>query len=884
MKKTKSMSKRSIRNPLLFATFLILAITLNIAIVPYAYAQSSGQMGSFAYIAVEPNPVGVGQTTYVAMWIDGPLADASESNNIRRHDYKLTITAPDGTVTTKTWDVIADTTGVQSTSFTPTMTGTYTFQFSYPGQTYTWNATAAQQAAYGLKVLGANATTTLTVQQDIVSPTQNSPLPTEYWTRPIYGEDFNWYVLGSQWLGGNYLGTFQQGSLNLWQTGGVGPDSPHIMWTSPIESGGVVGGINTGIDGATYYSGGSYEGRFQNAIIMDGKLYYKLPLSDQASATEVGGGAYVCQDLRTGEIIWTNDNINPTFGELYTYESPNQHGTVPNGYLWQTVTQSSTTQTWIAIDPKTGRWLFNLTDVPSTGTIAYTNQGEIVKYILNYNTAKKTGWLALWNWTSANGVPANSTTANGVQLNGPGSGTNYLQFRPVGRVINTSTAYSWNVSITADLTGGAAPAITYVIPGDIILGTSYTSGIIARRGVSNPYTLWALSLQDSSKGTLVWKKSYDAPSNNATRTMGPLDPVNRVFTMTDGETMVWLGYNLDNGNLLWGPTTTPLRTFQYFGSGGGPGQKAVTAYGNLYVQGYGGELFCYNSLDGKLLWKFNDTDSGVDTSWGLMPIFIAAIADGKVYAFNNEHSPNSPLYKGYSIYCLNATTGEEIYKMLSWSGQTGGGGGNTAVLADNSLVYYNYYDNQLYCISKGPTQTTVSAPNLAAASGQSVVISGKVIDLSAGTNQNEQAARFPNGVAAASDKSTPAWMEYVYMDQPYPTNFTGVNVVLNIIDANGNYRTIGTATTDSSGSYGYTWVPDITGQYTVVATFTGNKGYYGSYAEAYFAVDQATATTTPQPVQTPSFADQYLLPISIAIMVLIIIVGAVIVLAIRKRP
>ena len=337
---------------------------------------------------------------------------------------------------------------------------------------------------------------------------QTRPLPTEYWTRPIYGENDNWYTIASHWLGGNYLGTFQQSSLNLWQQGGTGPESPHIMWTYPIEAGGVVGGIKTGIDGATYYSGGSYEGRFQNAIILDGKLYYKLPLSDAASATNIGGGAYVCQDLRTGEILWTNDNINPTFGELYCYESPNQHGVIPNGYLWQTVTQTSTTQTWIAWDALTGKWLFNLTDVPSTGTIAYTDQGEIVKYILNYNTNTKSGWLALWNWTSANGVPANSTTANGVQLNGPGSGTNYLQFRPVGRVINTSTAYSWNVTINADITGLAAPSMVYVLPGDIILGTSYSSGTIARRTTSDPYTLWALNLKDGQQGQLLWKKSY----------------------------------------------------------------------------------------------------------------------------------------------------------------------------------------------------------------------------------------------------------------------------------------------------------------------------------------------------------------------------------------
>ena len=61
-----------------------------------ANAQSSGEMASYAYLSIEPNPVGVGQTTYVAMWVDFPMPGATEANSIRRHDYKLTITAPDG--------------------------------------------------------------------------------------------------------------------------------------------------------------------------------------------------------------------------------------------------------------------------------------------------------------------------------------------------------------------------------------------------------------------------------------------------------------------------------------------------------------------------------------------------------------------------------------------------------------------------------------------------------------------------------------------------------------------------------------------------------------------------------------------------------------------
>ena len=844
-------------------------------------------MASYAYLIVEPNPVGVGQTTYIAMLVDVPLPSASEANDIRRHDYQLSITAPDGTIETRSYARIADTTGVQSTSFTPDQVGTYTFTFTYPSQVYTWTTAQGGSAAYAnVTFLGTSATATLTVQQDPVAVTGDSPLPTEYWTRPIFGEDSNWYIIGSQWLGTGsaYLGNFQPSGYNVWQTGGTGPESSHIVWTTPIEDGGVVGGIKTGINGATFYSGGSYEGRFQNALIINGRLYYKAPLSDQVSTGATGGGAYTCRDLRTGEVLWTNDNINPTYGELYWYDSPNQHGVVPNGYLWQTVST-----TWIAWDSLTGKWLFNLTDVPAGGTVAYTDKGEIVKYILNYNNTAKSGWLALWNWTSANGVPASSTTANGVQLNGPGSGTNYLQFRPIGRVINASTAYSWNVTITADLTGSLSnqnPSIQYVLPGDVLFGTtpSVAPGVLSIRGTPNPFQVWTLSLADSNKGSLIWKKTFDAPSGNMTRNLGPLDPVNRVWTMTDAETFQWLGFSLEDGSQLWGPTTTVMRPMQWFSSGSGAGQRAVTAYGNIYTQGFGGEMFCFDTKTGTLLWKFNNTDSGADTSWGLIPIFIAAIADGKVYAFNNEHSPNSPLYKGYSIYALNATTGEQIYKMLSWSGQTGGQGTSTAILADGTLVYYNYYDNQIYAIAKGPSQTTVSASPKVSAYGSSVIVEGKVIDISSGTSQVEQAARFPDGVPAISDSSMDTWMPYIYMDQPKPANATGVPVTISVIDANGNYRSIGTVTSNADGFFTLNWKPDIEGPYTVYASFDGSESYWPSHAVTSFAVDPAAATPAPTAAPVQSMVDQYFVPAVVGIIVAIVVCFAVTIILLRKRP
>jgi hypothetical protein len=903
------------KTSILIATFLILTMVIPAFMANPTAAQTSGQMKTYAYVIVEPNPVGVGQTTYIAMIVDTPLPGASEANDIRRHNYQLTITAPDGTKETKTWDRVADTTGSQATSFTPDQVGTYTFTFNYPDQNYTWTTAQGGTAAYyGVVFLGSTSTETLTVQQDPVAVTGDSPLPTEYWTRPIYGEDSSWYTLGSHWLQGNFLGTFQQGGQNLWQPSGIGPDSSHIIWTAPLEEGGVVGGIMTGIPGATFYSGGSYEGRLQNAIIMNGKIYYKAPLGSNVSAgistatngitNNVTPSAYICRDLRTGQILWTNDNIYPTFGELYQYESPNQHGVLPNGILWQTFSPypggtATTNQTWMAFDADTGKWMFNLTDVPAAGTIAYTSQGEIVKYILNYNTATKSGWLALWNWTSANGVPASTTSAYGVQLNGPGSGTNYLQWRPLGRSINASTAYSWNVTI-GDLMGpsnsqiplGAlttqSPTIQYVLPGDILFGTtpSIAPGVLSLRGTPSPYTVWTLNLANivnGSAATINWKKTYDAPSGNMTLNLGPLDPVNRVWTTTTAEDMQYQGWSLADGSKLWS-TNIEVRPAQFWSSGSGAGQRATTAYGNLYTQGFGGEMFCFDSKTGALLWKFNDTNSGADTSWGLIPIFIAAIADGKVYAFNNEHSPNSPLYKGYSIYAINATTGAEIYKMLSWSGQAGGPGTNTAILADGTLCYYNYYDNQLYAIAKGPSQTTVTASPKVSVFGDKVLVEGKVIDISSGTKQNEQAARFPAGIPAISDASMSAWMEYIYMKQEKPSNATGVSVIVSVVDPNGNIYNVGTTTSDANGAFKLAFTPQVPGEYTVLASFAGSGSYYGSSAETAVYVDQAAATPTPTAEPAQSIADQYFVPAVAGIIVAIVVCFAVTIVLLRKRP
>ena len=123
------------------------------------------------------------------------------------------------------------------------------------------------------------------------------------------------------------------------------------------------------------------------------------------------------------------------------------------------------------------------------------------------------------------------------------------------------------------------------------------------------------------------------------------------------------------------------------------------------------------------------------------------------------------------------------------------------------------------------------------------------------------------------------------MQQPKPTNTTGVPVNIYVLDSNGNYRQIGSTTSDSRGMFTFTWTPDITGDYTVVADFAGSESYYPSSAETSFTVGNPAATLTAAPTVAASMADQYFIPFAAAI-IIVIIIGfvAMAVLMQRKRP
>jgi len=863
------------------AIILMLSIGASMMLVPTANAHDPAwDITTFAYIHVAPNPVGVGQKVDIIMWVDKTMGGwfaASYDNDIRMHDYKLTITKPDGTTETKTWDTIWDTTSSQYTSYVPDQTGEYTLKFDYPKQVCTYS-TDYQNDTY----LASSATTTLTVQEEEITAITSYPLPAEYWTRPIYGENTDWWSISSNWLG---TGSPEFKTIN-WQynvafSGAVGSQTAHIMWTRPLQSGGVVGDDDFIVPGDTYFEGTAYSGRFGNPIIMAGKLFYKEPLNAWGGQS----GPTVCVDLRTGELLWSRTDVPVlSFGYIYSYQDMNYHG-VEQPTLIATGGRGSPIPSgqWSGYDGDTGDWMFNVTNVPS-GTKAMGPQGEYLQYVMQNqgNSTHPDYYLLQWNSSKL-------------------AGTGMMATGQIPAVCDASTPnrYDWNVSIpwanTIPMTMGPyGPSLGFTVVvaygSDIMLlynGTLPNSGspsTFGRAISSDPYTYFAVNLNPSegALGSVLWRKTYNAPASGATVFVSGYDQEAGVFVESHKETMEWVGFNLRTGEKMWGPVGDQT-AFDYYGSDFGGIANGFIADGKMYYSGMAGIMYCYDVTTGDLLWTYgnggegNSTNSGAQMAYGHYPTMIEAIGNGVVYTSVIEHTVTTPIYKGARTRAINATDGTEVYTLSNY------GSSWTQAIADGFTTFMNGYDNRIYSVGRGPSATTVTALPKISVHGDNVLVEGTVIDTAAGTEQDEQAARFPNGVPAVSDESMIDWMEYVYQQRPRPTDVTGVEVVIEVLDPNNNFYEVGRTTTDADGFFSCMFAPEVPGKYTIIATFEGSEGYWPSHAETAIGVEEAPAAT-PAPTPTPaSVADMYFVPAVVGIIVAIAVVGAVMVLMLRKR-
>lgn len=826
MKKNQKMLSIVVISILMFATLTIFIQSAEAAV---------SEIDTFLFIMVSPNPVGVGQQLYVIYQLD-KLSPTTFGFDVGDHfrGFTVTITRPDGT-TEKQGPFDALSTSSHFFSYTPTQTGTYKFQADFPGQ---WiNTTTAAASPYSRNTQywfkpSTSEVLELTVQEQPIPSFPDNPLPTEYWTRPLYGETKGWWQLTDSWLmraydrasGGHYRGQAFAPYTSA-------PDSSHILWTEPIWFGGVGGGKS---EDQVFYAGMSYEQPFE-PLILSGRIIYT-----QTGPSDIGDKFGTrCLDLNTGEEIWFLNNTNIAFAQLVSTENPNEHGLI--AYLWET-----SGATWKMYDGFTGRYILTIQNV-TTGTIMTGPNGEILTYSVSGQSPDRR--LVVWNSTRA--IYYAFPYARYAQVYEPGS-----EWNPrVGAVIDGRLGIEYNVSI------GTTPgsiSIADVDAGILIMINTDTS--------KYPY-IYTHSGFDINTGQRLWIQNRTNIYDQRIPLCANID--NDVYALMDRSKLQIHAYNARTGNLLWVSEPMPQGWAYHT-------RIVEVAYGKVLVQSWDGYFRAYDAQTGKLSWEYYFGNTGYETIYGTLPTNDGfTIADRKVFVFNDEHSPNSVLWRGAKLWALDVDTGELVWNITGWL--------DSPAVSDGILIAFNVYDGQVYGFGKGPTATAVTAPDVELAFGSSVTIRGTVTDISAGTKQTQIAARFPNGVPVVGKDSVSAWMEYVYMQKARPVDVQGVTVTLKVLDANNNYREIGTATTDADGFFSFIWTPDIPGKFNVYASFDGDDSYWPSHAVSAFNVSPGDEST-PEPTQvSQSIADMYFLPVSIILIIAIVAVLVLMLLMYRRR-
>ena len=782
-----------------FAVSLILLLSLSAAaLVPaLSCAQTSiANVPSNTYLVISPNPIGVGQTVNIMFWLDNTPPQIY-SNYYYGWNYTLSITKPDGTVETQ-GPYESDPVGGCFILYTPTITGVYKFQATFQGATLDITSGSMPRGLYNWQT-SKSRTVELTVQQAQIEGWPEVPLPTGYWSYPISAENREWYQIAGNWIG--------QGSPAYYTKA---PDTSHILWTKQLTFGGIEGEAGWGIN---WYTGLLYENKFSPRII-SGRLIYNMWTGPGMFAAGTPSGV-ICVDMETGEEIWRNETMPQiAAAQILRFDSGFQSGTT--AYLWTTAGTS-----WFMYDAFTGQLLTTFKNATGGLSPVFGPNGEFLVYSLS----GATNTLTMWNSTKAV-IPVNPRETAAT-------------YKPW-----TVKERSWADGIQLNVTVPDVPGA------QSIQFTDYPDGVIVAQSTITGFGLTPTFVHvgyDTKTGQQLWIKNW---TNVGWGAGGPTSAGLLTFTQARGEgcyaffqkeTMQWHVINILTGQEKW--VTQPLNRFTdddysvYDWS-------AQIAYGKLITDGYSGCVVAFDLATGNHLWTFDQGSSGLMTPYGTWPTFGGVtVADNKVYFGVTEHTPNTPMLRGYRLYCIDIETGKLLWKMPGFF--------TSMAISGGKLVGYAGYDNQIYCYGKGLSATTVDAPDVNVPAGTALMIKGTVTDQSPG----QTAVGVPAaGTPAISDESMDAWMQYLYMQQTKPTNATGVPVKLTATDASGTVIDIGTTTTDTNGKFGLAWTPRNEGTYHIKASFEGTNSYYSSEDTTYIVVgeEQASPITTSTPTPTQS--------------------------------
>lgn len=920
---------------ILIATLLILSMTASMAFSTKVFAQVYPLPGthvpSYAQLNVAPNPVGIGQTVTLNMYLTVPLETSSNAlTSDRPKGFTITQTDANGVVTTL-GPFTGDATGGTYTTVVPETLGNWTFQFHYPGQTLTGNnATTIPQGWGGLIVDPSDSgVVTLVVQQEPISRSSYpiTPLPTSWWETPVTAENVqNWYAITGAWLGlnGNAFastGTYNSTSYCNPYTASV--LSGHVLWTLPWGAGGTAGGDLGGTESSNFWTTRQYSPNFA-PVIINGILYstqFTYGLSTGAN------NGIIAINLFTGQQLFSINTTNALrCGDIFQYKNVNQYG-VMGPFLWTTGTlppsdtggnligapgvpssfMNTTGTQWNMYDGFDGRYILSI--VNGTGlTISTDDNGGLVGYYNNGTITNGVPSIGAWVERTHPNAGASAMTTVMASGNGPhfdmfnfttalttGVGNNLQPARNL--VLDWSTGVQFAVPLPLNISGVPIASVPVTQSLTLSINTGFgsngvvgnkvfmTAGFNHGQGTGWEQVGWLIfCAMDYVNGNILSLKNVTLADTQV------MLPFTRIWENPgEGKTFMfntinWKGicYDLATGNKLWEDQLTPppgyqINPYDAFNF------KGLYANGVELLQGFGGDIWAVNTTNGQQMWTTTTNlllgDPGIETPYGTWPLWVfscqAQSKDVAYFAVGHEYDP--PLFHGAQMLAINMTNGQLIWKELGT--YTRG-----MAIAYGVLINVNAYDNQVYGFGKGPSATTVQVPNPVTTVDSPIVIQGTVTDVSAGASQDAIKRNFPNGLPAVSDESQSAFMEYVYQQQVLPSNTTGVTVTLSVLDANNNFRTIGTTTSDASGHYSFTWKPDIPGDYKVVAAFSGSNSYYGSSDESSFYAS-LPATHEPTATTVSNFAtNSDLWTIGAAIIVVIVIIGVVLaLLMMRKR-
>ncbi|MDR1992359.1 MAG: PQQ-binding-like beta-propeller repeat protein [Nitrososphaerota archaeon] len=895
------------------SVLLIMTIAAPTTILLNVSAQTT-YFNSYIYIAVNSKTVGLNQELILITW----TADIPPINIEMTHaergwqNLQIIITDPDGVNTTIPIQR-TDSTGSAYVVFVPTeKTGTYTAQAFFPTQTL--KISTDTQRTYSEAF---SPSITFQVQSQPVPIRTDTPGPQDYWTRPIASNMHLYYTLAGNWIGGA-ANQWPQGSANegsSYYSYSPGPGSAHILWTKSYWAGGIMDNRFDSAGFAQYH----YQGLSFSAVVIDGKIHY------QPRYTHANAQGWAVADLYTGETLHENyTDLVPTFGQIYAYDSPNQHGGFP--YLYRQVTYTDLPDTvrlsnvtlnpdltiainsgasninkstigsnafgtiWELLDAHTLQHITYIANVSTGGTPIYGKDGSILRY--NTATLGTRSYMTIWN-TSA------GTMVSGV------TGTDVWQWRPAGGGGGGSSTPFWGASVAYNIVHDGSLMITgnFSIPSllgpsnDLLNQTATlqairegeyaifaTPGRNDERGVV-PALVFAIDLSNGNEGKELWRNTltppYASTASNASIVLTGVYSIDKdTATVAYHSTKLlqrW-GFDAKTGAQLW---TVSAPQADYFGFN-------TNRYGNtLLSSGYGGVLIAIDLRSG-YIWNYTAANEYLgDSVFGNYPMNVGAVSnDGRIYIGSGQHSPGPILENGNLLQCINASNGALLWNFPVYGvAMPSGNAGSNFVISDGRLIALNAYDNQLYCFGRGPSATTVSVSSGPLFLGNKVTLSGTVTDqtLSGRLNTNDKLDFSLKGTPAISDADQTDWMQHLFQQGPAPMNATGVPVSLFAIDPNNNYVAIGETTSDANGNYAYTFEPNIPGTYHIFATFAGSEAYGPSSSTTFLTVGEAISPTQ-NPSQPPgSAADAFILPAFIGIIIAIVLSLIAIALLLRKR-